>query len=109
MEKTLVLQITLAPYQMQLPLEAEFLVQSAEAFDRLDQQMDDGIQLGRSWIEHPDREQRCQFAADKLLAALESDNEGLARISAGYILARLPDTRHVLLDNNGEPEAHRFE
>ena len=102
------LNITIDDYAMNLTIPDEFLAASQESFQRLDASMDEGIQLGQNWISNPDRIERCRLAADKLLAALESHNEGLAMISAGYIVSRLPGTTRVKIDNSGEPEATEF-
>jgi hypothetical protein len=45
---------------------------------------------------------RCQIAANKLLTALETQNENLAFLMAGYILTRLPGTKTVRVDTSGE-------
>ena len=103
------LNIIVDDYSMNLNVSEQYLAEASEAFDRLDAQMNSGIQLGRNWIENPDQLQRCQNAADKLLTALETDNEGLAMMSAGYILSRLPGTRRVQLDTSGSPEETLFE
>lgn len=103
------LNIIVDDYSMNLELPEEFLESSLEAFDRLDASMGGGVQMGRQWIQRPDRQQRCQIAADKLLTALENDNQSLAMLSAGYIVSRLPDVRRVRIDNSGEISGTTFE
>jgi len=103
------LNIIVDDYSMNLELPKEFLESSQDAFDRLDTSMNEGVQMGRQWIPHPNRQQRCQFAADKLLTALETNNESLAMVSAGYIVSRLPEVRRVRIDNSGEMSDTRFE
>ena len=103
------LNIIVDDYSMNLNLPEEFLKSSAESFERLDASMRDGIQMGREWVQQPDRQQRCQMAAGKLLTALATDHESLAMLSAGYIVSRMPDVRRVRIDNTGEPSATCFE
>ena len=103
------LNIVVGEYAMEMEIEETFLEASAQAFDNLDAKMDEGIQFGPGWVENPDRRQRCQFAANKLLVALETNNEGLARMSAGYIIARLPGVERVRIDTAGEPWETQFE
>jgi len=102
------LNIIVDEYSMNLNLSGHFLSTSQEVFDRLDRDMDQGIQLGREWVQEPDQTQRCQNAADKLLTALETDNEGLAMISAGYIVSRLPGVQGIIIDNSGEMSGTEF-
>ena len=102
------LNIILDEYSMNINLPAYFLSNSHEIFNRLDSDMNHGIQLGRVWVKDPDQSQRCQMAANKLLTALETDNESLAMISAGYILSRLPGVRGVIIDNSGEMSGTEF-
>jgi hypothetical protein len=103
------LNIIIDDYTMDLNVPEDFLEASAERFDRLDASMDKGVQMGRDWIDRPDRHQRCQIAADKLLTALESHDEKLAMLSAGYILSRLPGVVRVRIDNSGEVRGTLFE
>jgi len=72
-------------------------------FDKMDRDMDAGWKMGPEFIEHPDRYQRAQIAAARLLLALESRNEGLVQAMAGYILARLPGVGQVHVDTTGQP------
>lgn len=85
-------------------------VREAEAFfAKMDQDMDRGWQMGPTWVEKPDRVQRCQIAADKLLTAQEQENPRMAQLMGGYILARMPGVKEVYLDTQGEMLETRFE
>lgn len=103
------LNIIVSDYSMNLNIPEAFVEASGEAFDRLDRDMDGGVQIGRDWIDAPDRHQRCQIAADKLLTALETDNENLAMLSAAYIVSRLPGVTRVKIDDSGEIRGTLFE
>jgi hypothetical protein len=84
------------------------LQQGADFFDQLDRDMDQGWQMSREWVETPDRLQRCQIIADKLLSALEKENERLGMMMAGYILSRLPNVDAVEFDLQGEIQNNQF-
>lgn len=93
-------------YELNVP--DALLHEARPFFDRLDQDMDQGWQMSRDWVPAPDRLQRCQIVADKLLTALEGENERLGRLMAGYILNRLPGVESVELDVQGEIQNNRF-
>ncbi|MCB1761398.1 MAG: hypothetical protein KDI68_16630 [Gammaproteobacteria bacterium] len=103
------LNIIIDDYSMILEVADTFLAQSTDAFQRLDRGMDHGVQVGANWVESPTQLQRCQVAADKLLTALETANENLAMLSAGYILSRMPDIIRVRIDTSGELHETSFE
>ena len=103
------LNIIVADYSMNLNIPEKFVEASRESFDRLDREMADGVQMGREWVSEPDEHQRCQVAADKLLTALETDNENLALLSAGYILSRLPGVVRGRIDDSGEMRGTQFD
>jgi hypothetical protein len=71
--------------------------------DKMDRDMDAGWQMGRDWLEDPDALQRCQIVADRLLTAVENDNEPMALMMAAYILRRVPGVTAVNIDTAGEP------
>ncbi len=77
-------------------------------FAQLDRDLDQGWQMSREWVESPNRLQRCQIIADKLLTALEKENEKLGMLMAGYILTRLPEVESVELDVQGEVQNNHF-
>jgi hypothetical protein len=93
-------------YTLKVP---EQILQSGEEFfDQLDRDMDQGWQMSREWVDRPNQLQRCQIIADKLLSALEKENERLGMMMAGYICARLPQVDAVEFDLQGEMQHHQF-
>ncbi|MGF1545974.1 MAG: hypothetical protein ACFCUG_01440 [Thiotrichales bacterium] len=81
----------------------EFILDpGSDYFTKLDNDMNRGWQMARSWVDQPNLEQRCQIIADRLLTAIENDNQKVASIMAGYILVRAPAVRHVRVATNGE-------
>ncbi|QIK37451.1 hypothetical protein GWK36_05055 [Caldichromatium japonicum] len=94
-------------YEVQVP--DAILAGARDYFDQLDCDMDGGWRMGREWIVLPDRIQRCQIVADRLLTALETNNVKLGTLMAGYILTRLPGVDTVIPDIQGEPQNTQFE
>lgn len=78
-------------------------------FARMDADMDRGWQMSRVWVERPDRIQRCQIVADRLLTALETRNQELAALMAAYILRRVPDIRALDIDAGGDMTRTRID
>lgn len=78
------------------------LVEAKDFFDKLDSDMDKGWQMSRDWVEMPDKEQRCQIAADRILTAIEMDNEKMLMLMAAYILRTMPGIKTVNIDVTGD-------
>lgn len=78
------------------------LTEATEFFEKLDADMDKGWQMSRDWVDNPDIEQRCQIAADKILTAIETDNEKLMMLMSAYILRTMPGVRGVHIDITGD-------
>jgi len=77
------------------------LLDASDFFDKLDADMDKGWQMSRDWVEMPNKEQRCQIAADKILTAIDTDNEKLLMLMAAYILHTMPGVKSIAIDNTG--------
>ena len=87
-------------YPLDVP---QHVLQGGEGFfAKMDQDMDQGWQMGRDWVDAPDVTDRCRIAADKMLTAFERDNEALAMMMGGYILSRMPGIRQVVVDTSGD-------
>lgn len=93
-------------YELNVP--ESLLSGASDFFDQLDRDMDAGWQMSRDWVDAPNREQRAQIVADKLLTALEKDNERLGMMMAGYLLSRLPHLESVEMDITGEIQNTEF-
>lgn len=81
----------------------EEMVQGAEElFSKMDADMDQGWQMSRDWVESLDSDQRCRVVADKLLTALENNNQPIGTMMAAYILNRKPGIEGVDVDTTGD-------
>lgn len=95
------------PIQIDVP---EFLISDAvEMFQKMDKDMDRGWQMSRVWIDTLSDTQRCQVAADRLLTALENDNENMKLMMAGYILYKMPEVKNIYIDTEGDMTATELE
>ena len=74
------------------------LTEAIDFFEKLDADMDKGWQMSRDWVDNPDPEQRCQIAADKILTAIETENEKLLMLMAAYILRTMPGVTGINID-----------
>lgn len=102
------LNLIIDDWSMNLEITEEYLQKMQDSFDKLDSDMDQGKRLGQRFVKDLDKMQRCQLAADKLLSALETNNEIMALLMGGYIVSRLEGVKQVVIDNNGEPEETQF-
>lgn len=80
----------------------KLLIEARDFFNKLDQDMDRGWQMSRDWVECPDAEQRCQIAADRILTAIETDNEKTLMMMAAYILHTMPGVKSINIDITGD-------
>ncbi len=80
----------------------DMLVDGEEFFQKMDRDMDGGWRMGPEFIENPNQVDRCRIAADKLLAAMSTENKTLGLLMAGYILKRLRGVGSVDIDTGGE-------
>jgi len=87
-------------YAIEVP--EDLLRESAEFHAKLDRDMDLGWQMSREFVARPDRLQRCQIVADKLLTSITQGNQASAMLMAGYIALRMPGAVGVDIDAGGE-------
>ncbi|MBD3620133.1 MAG: hypothetical protein HUJ28_11745 [Chromatiales bacterium] len=78
------------------------LGEADEMFNKMDADMSKGWQMGRTWIDDPTTKERCQIVADKLLTAIEQENQNMATMMAAYILKRMPGAKEVMYDDEGD-------
>jgi len=85
-----------------IELPEDLLRDSAGFHAKLDRDMDRGWQMSREFVAQPDRLQRCQIVADKLLTSITQDNQASAMLMAAYIALRMPGAIGVDIDAEGE-------
>jgi hypothetical protein len=83
-------------------------LEATEFFEKMDKDMNCGWQMSRWWVPDPDQNQRCQIVADKLLTAMQQENEEFALLMAAYILHNKPDTRIIRLNTEGEIQGNEL-
>ncbi len=78
------------------------LSEAENFFQKMDADMAKGWQMSRQWVESPNVLQCCQIAGDKLLTAIEQENQPMIGMMAGYILKRMPGIKSIRLDTTGD-------
>ena len=85
-----------------IDIPESILSEGVDFFSMMDTDMDKGWQMSREWVDNPNVHQRCQIAADKMLNAISAENETLLMLLAGYVLSRLPQTKAIHINTDGE-------
>jgi len=98
----MILNVSIASNILAIEVPQELINNASELFKKMDVDMDKGWTLGREYVDNPNLEQRCQIVADKLLTAIDNDNEQLKTMMAAYILSRVPNVITLYIDNTGE-------
>lgn len=98
----MLLKVIVDEQQLTLNVPDVIVEGAQDFFAQMDRDMDAGWQMGREWVDDLSVEQRCQVVANKLLTALETENDRLGRMMAAYLLARLPHLELVEIDTSGE-------
>ena len=98
----MILKAIIDDLEYSLNVPEAVLAQGEGFFAKMDADMDKGWQMSREWVRSPNRAERCQIVADKLLSALEKENQKLGMLMAGYILSRMPEVHTVEIDIGGE-------
>lgn len=105
----MVLNVTLGENTMPIEVPELILSDAVELFAKMDKDMDQGWQMSRVWVDNLTDIQRCQVAADKLLTALENENENMKLMMAGYILYKMPQIKNIFIDMEGDMAATELE
>jgi hypothetical protein len=104
----MILKAIIDDQEYSLKVPEAVIEQGEDFFAKLDADMDTGWQMSREWVQSPNRVERCQIVADKLLTALENENDKLGMLMAAYILKRMPDVESVEIDIRGEIQSTQF-
>lgn len=70
--------------------------------DKMDEQMDEGIDIDGKLIKQPELNQKIQFVSANLMEAMQSGNEGLTSALCTYIATRMPDLKQIKITDDNE-------
>jgi hypothetical protein len=96
------LKIVIDDQTQDVQVPDQILNEAEDFFGKMDDDMNKGWQMGPDYIESPDKIQRCQIAADRILTAIDTENQNLLLLMAGYILTRVPDVASIDINTSGE-------
>jgi hypothetical protein len=101
----MVLNIILDEQTLPMKIPDQMLIEAEDFFHKMDADMDNGWQMSRSWVDRPNKVQRCKIVADKMLTAIVNENSTLAVLLGAYILKRLPGIKAINVDTEGDMTA----
>lgn len=96
------LNIYVADNMIPIEVPEDMLADAEQIYAKMDSDMDKGWQMYRDWVDDLTQQQRCQVVANKILTALENENEPSAMLMAGYIMTRMPGVLNVHISTDGD-------
>ena len=96
------LNVYIGDYSRQVDVPDAMLAEATEIFAKMNKDMDQGWQMSQIWVENLDAKQRCQVAADRLLTAIENENESMTMLMAGYIMNTMPGIQGIHISVDGD-------
>lgn len=104
----MILEVYVENSMLKVEVPQEILDQGGEFFAMMDRDMDRGWKMGPEYVENPDATQRAQIAADKMLTAIDTENNRMLAMMAGYIVTKLPGVKAVKIATDGDPRESEF-
>ena len=98
----MILNVVIDGQMIAIEVPKETIEGASDLFTKMDADMSRGWTMGKEFIDNPDDTQRCQIVADKILTAIEDNNEPMKVMMSAYILHKIPDVMSVYIDNTGE-------
>lgn len=98
----MILNVVIDGQSTPVDVPQNILTEASDVFTKMDADMDKGWQMSHSWVESLNPIQRCQVAADKILTAMEHENESLLLMMSAYILQKLPGIAEIHISTNGD-------
>ena len=70
--------------------------------DKMDHDMDAGVDMNGEHFEQPDLKVRAQFIAMHLVQSILNDNEAMIAAMSAYLATRIPDLKQVKATERGD-------
>ncbi len=105
----MILNVVMGEQPMHIDVPDFLISDAVDLFTKMDQDMEQGWQMSRVWVDKLSDTQRCQVVADKLLTAMENENEKVKLMMAAYILYKIPYVKTIYIDMEGDITATELE
>ena len=99
------LNIDQQPYEIEIA--PELIAELKGIIEGMDKEYDQGVQMGRYWVENPSDEQRCQVAANNIVNSMHTENKRMLYIMSAYVVYKFPEVKCVTVDT--EYEMHEID
>ena len=100
--KMMILNISVDGNMLSVEVPQDIIDNASDLFIKMDKDMDKGWTMGREFVARPNLEQRCQIVADKILTAIDNEDEQTKIMMSAYILSRVPNVMTLYIDNTGD-------
>jgi hypothetical protein len=100
--KIMILNISIDGNMSSIEVAQDIIDNANDLFSKMDRDMDKGWTMGRDFVDNPNLEQRCQIVADKILTAMDNEQEQTKMMMSAYILSRVPNIMTLYIDNTGD-------
>ena len=98
----MILKVTIDEKTFPLEVDEDMIQSANDAFKKMDDDMNKGWQMSRTWVDNPSDLQRCQIAADKMLTAIQLEKSATVGLMAAYIMYKMPGIGKVDIDTSGD-------
>ena len=85
-----------------LDVPDDLLTELTPIINDMDKDFDNGIQMGRFWVDEPSDEQRCQLAANNIVNAMHAENKRMLYLMSAYILKKFPAIKEIIINSDYE-------
>ncbi len=98
----MILKVTIDEKTFPLQVDDEMIHRGSDVFKKMDDDMNQGWQMSRVWVDRPNDLQRCQIAADKMLTAIQREKTATVGLMAAYIMYKIPKVEAIDIDTSGD-------
>lgn len=98
----MILNLNIDQESFEIEIKPELIKELTPILEKMDDEYDQGAQMGRYWVEKPSSEQRCQIAADNVVSSIHRENKRMLYIMASYIAYKFPDIKGVTVNSELE-------
>ena len=98
----MILNLNIDQENFGIEIKPELIKELTSIIEKMDEEYDEGVQMGRYWVDKPSKEQRCQVAANNAVNSIHRENKRMLYIMSTYIVYTFPEVISVMVDTSAE-------